>query len=167
MKKLYITSIKNIAKTIILKLFSPSLIALFLALIVVEINLSVSPILNEVISSASVCSGYISMIFIGSVIGNIKLGKELFDRDVILSIIAKIVIEPIVLYLILLVLPLDQLLKSVVFIIMLMPISVNFNILTYSYNCDYKYSAAVSSILNIVCILALPLYIFILHIKPF
>ncbi len=158
----------NSGKTISLKenlkkvISSPSLIFLFLGILVSFLRIPIPGILEQIITKVSQCSTAISMIFIGSVIRQSQFSRTMLSKDLISVLLWKIVGVPALILLLFSIMPMPNTARQVCFLIMVMPVCVNFNILTHEYRCDSEYAAIVSASMNVLCIAALPCYTLIL-----
>lgn len=145
------------------KILSPSLYALAIAVIIVIIDIRIPDILTESISTISGSTTAISMVFIGSMIRRMNPKKGNYLKDVLVLFLTKFVILPITTFLVLLTLPIDAKAKLVIYIITIMPMAINFSILSHEYKCDSEYTAVVSSLMNILSLILVPIYIAIIN----
>lgn len=145
------------------KIFSPSLYALLLALLMVLLGIRVPAVFSETILKISQSSTAISMIFIGSMIRGTDFRRGDCLKDSIVLFIAKFLVLPVVTFVVLLFLPVGGTAKLVIYIITVMPMAVNFSILSHEYKCDSEFAAVVSSLMNILSLVFVPVYITIIN----
>ncbi|MDL2220279.1 AEC family transporter [Eubacteriales bacterium OttesenSCG-928-N14] len=148
------------------KIFSPSLIMLLFGIALKLIGFSIPNIFGGAILRVAQSTLAISMIFIGAVIRNVDLKSIALSRDLIVVLVTKFIIMPAILLGMLNLLPLERTVKMVFFLLSVMPMSVNFSVLAYQYKCDYSFTAVVAAMSNLLCIVAIPLYVFLLETFP-
>ena len=78
---------------------------------------------------------------------------------VMLLLVLKMVVVMAALILALKWLPIPTDAKKVFLLLTAMPACVNLSILTHQYRCDYAFCAIVSTVMNVVCVLSVPLYV--------
>ena len=141
------------------KIVSPALMAMVVGLVFVFFDIPMPSLASSVIGKLSQCMTGLAMIYIGAVMRQSKIGNMLLSKDLFFVVLLKLVVNPILLFFLLSVTPIPAEAKRVVYVITLMPVSVNFSVLSRQYKCDYEFAAIVSAALNILCIVVLPLYI--------
>lgn len=146
------------------KLSSPSLAAMLAALLMTALGLRLPAAADQAVARVSQCSNALSMFFIGAIIRQSRLGDGLLSRDSALILLWKLAGVPALVLLVLGAVPMPAAARQVFFLLTVMPVCVNFSILSHQYRCDYKFATVISAAMNVLCIAMLPLYILVMQL---
>lgn len=142
------------------KCLSPSLVAMLVGLLLLATGIELPNVLSNTMRKLAQCTTALSMIFIGCIIRKAKFRREtILNRDVLMLLVLKMVVVMAALILALKWLPIPTDAKKVFLLLTAMPACVNLSILTHQYRCDYAFCAIVSTVMNVVCVLSVPLYV--------
>lgn len=142
------------------KIFSGSLFAILIGFLFLGFDIPVPGAIGSALEKMAQSTTAVSMVFIGAVIRGTKLKKMESVRDIVWAVVLKTGIIPAVILMILKICPLDFTGKSVLFLLAVMPIAVNFSVIAHEYKCDHEYSAILTSVLNLIGLAAIPLYVY-------
>lgn len=129
---------------------NPSIIAVCLGIIIMVFNINLPRPLLSSINSIGNITGPLSMIIIGVILSNVKIKKYLRDWTIYYGIAVKLIIIPVVIYLIsLLVIGTSKAINTVI-IMSAMPASAMTSILAESFDKEKEYAAVVVSVTTLL-----------------
>ena len=136
---------------------NPSIIAVFLGIIVLVFNIQLPKALSSSMESIGGMTGPLSMIIIGVILSNVKLKKHLGDWTIYYGIITKLIIIPIIILLLFFLIG-DMSKAAVTVIIMVaMPASAMTSILAESFNKEKEYAAIIVSATTLLSLITVPI----------
>lgn len=138
-------------------LLNPSIIAVFLGIIIMIFNIQLPEALSSGIKSIGSMTGPLSMIIIGVILSNVKFKKHLKDWTIYYGIITKLIILPIIIYLVLLVVGDISKATMTVTIMVAMPASTMTSIFAESYNKENEYAAILVSVTTLLSLVTVPI----------
>lgn len=142
------------------KCLSPSLLAMLLGLLLLLSGLRLPKLATDTMRKLAQCTTGLSMLFIGCIIRKASFSiKTLLNRDVLMLLVLKLFVVMGVLLLLLRCLPIPTEAKKVFLLLTAMPACVNMSLLAHQYRCDYAFCALVSTVMNVVCVLSVPVYV--------
>lgn len=151
--------IKAELKKIIL---NPSIIAVFIGIIIMVFDIRVNSSILYSINAIGGITGALSMIIIGVILSSVKLKEFLKDPTMYYGILVKLLIIPLLIYIISLPLvPQSKAMNSVI-IMTAMPASAMTSILAESFNREKEYAAVIVSLTTILSLLTVPIIITII-----
>lgn len=148
-KKL-ITEIKKI-------LINPSIIAVFIGIIIMVFDIQLKGAILSSIKSIGNLTGPLSMLIIGVILSNVKIKNHLQDWTIYYGIIIKLIIIPIIIYLISMLLIDSSKAINTVIIMTAMPASAMTSILAESYDKEKEYAAVIVSATTLLSLITVPL----------
>lgn len=127
-------------------LLNPSIIAVFLGILIMIFNIRLPrPLLSSVESIGSI-TGPLSMIIVGVILSNIKIKKYLKDWTIYYGMTVKLIIIPIIMYLVFLLTVGSSIVINTIIIMSAMPASTMTSILAESFDKEKEYAAVVVSL---------------------
>ncbi len=146
-------------KEIISLLFNPSIIAVVLGIFLMALDIKIKGPLLLSIKSIGNITGPISMFIIGVILANVKIKQHLKDWTVYYGTALKLIILPIIIYLIsLLVKDSSRAIYSVV-IMTAMPASAMTSILAESFDKEKEFAAIIVSATTLISLITVPVLI--------
>lgn len=147
------------------KCLSPSLVAALVGIVLLATGLPLPEFVVTPMRKLSQCSTGLSMLFVGGLIRGSRLRvKTVLNRDVMMLLALKMIVVMAVLIILLRWLPIPLATKKVFLLLTAMPACVNLSLLAHQYRCDYGFCAIVSTVMNVICVLCVPIYIFLFEL---
>ncbi|NLM03847.1 MAG: AEC family transporter [Clostridiales bacterium] len=148
---------KEFKKEIRNVLLNPSIIAIYIGIVIMVFNIRLPNALISSMKSIGNMTGPLSMFIIGVILSNIKIRKYLKDWTIYYGIITKLVIIPIIIYFISILLV--DLSKAVITVIIMtaMPASTMTSIFAESYDKQKEYAALLVSITTLLSLISVPI----------
>lgn len=138
-------------------LLNPSIIAVFLGIIIMLSEIQISgPVLSSIRSIGNM-TGPLSMIIIGVILSNVQLRNHLRDWTLYYGITTKLIIIPIVIYGLTLLLGESSKAINTVIIMTAMPASAMTAILAESFDKEKEYAAVIVSTTSLLSLITVPL----------
>lgn len=146
-------------KEIISLLFNPSIIAVIIGIILMVFDIEIKGALLTSIKSIGNITGPLSMFIIGVILSNVKIKQHLKDWTVYYGIAIKLIIIPIIIYL--LSLTVGDSTKAVYSVIIMtaMPASAMTSILAESYDKEKEFAAIIVSATTLMSLITVPILI--------
>jgi predicted permease len=149
------------------KIVTPALIAVVLGVIFAVLRVPIPAVISGITGEFTKATLAMSMLFIGTLLAEIKLaGLREYAGDLLRAALLKNLLMPVVSLLLLRLLPLDELGTITYFLLTMMPVAVNFSVITYDYECDYRFCSVAMPILTLVGVAAIPIYVVLLDWLP-
>lgn len=146
-------------KEIVSLLFNPSIIAVAIGTAMMVLNIKLEgAILNSVKSIGNI-TGPLSMFIIGVILSNVKIKQYLKDWQVYYELAIKLIIIPLVTYLILLLLEDSSRAVYSIIIMTAMPASAMTSILAENFNKEKEFAAIIVSATTLTSLITVPLLI--------
>lgn len=140
-------------------LLNPSIIAVVSGIIIMIFNIEIKGALLISIKSIGNITGPISMFIIGVILSNVKIKQHLKDWTVYYGIAIKLVIIPVIIYLISLLLKDSSKAVYSVIIMTAMPASAMTSILAESFNKEKEFAAIIVSATTLISLITVPIFI--------
>jgi predicted permease len=134
-------------------LLNPSIIAVFLGLIIMIFGIQLPNALLFSIRSIGNITGPLSMIIIGAILSEVKIKDYLIDWTLYYGVTTKLIFIPIIIYLISLLLGEPSKAINTVIIMSAMPASAMTSILAESFNREKDYAAVVVSVTTLLSLI--------------
>lgn len=146
-------------KEIINLLFNPSIIAVIIGIVLMILDIQITGALLNSIKSIGNITGPLSMFIIGVILANVKIKQYLKDWTVYYAIVIKLIIIPVIIYLISLLL--DDTSKAVYSVIIMtaMPASAMTSILAENFNKEKEFAAIIVSATTLISLITVPILI--------
>lgn len=146
-------------KEIISLLFNPSIIAVIIGIILMVFDIEIKGALLTSIKSIGNITGPLSMFIIGVILSNVKIKQHLKDWTVYYGIAIKLIIIPIIIYLLSLMLGDSTKAVYSVIIMTAMPASAMTSILAESYDKEKEFAAIIVSATTLMSLITVPILI--------
>ena len=138
-------------------LLNPSIIAVFLGIIIMVFNIQLPNVISSSMRSIGNMTGPLSMLIIGVILSKVKIKQHLKDWTLYYGITTKLVIIPITVYLISMLLVGSSKAIITVIIMTAMPASAMTSIFAESYDKEKEYAAVLVSITTLLSLITVPL----------
>ncbi len=146
-------------REIINLLLNPSIIAVVVGIIIMAFNIEITGALLLSIKSIGNITGAISMLIIGVILSNVKIKPHLKDWIVYYGIAIKLIIIPVIIYLISLLLNDSSKAVYSVIIMTAMPASAMTSIFAESFNKEKEFAAIIVSATTLISLITVPILI--------
>lgn len=140
-------------------MFNPSIIAVMVGIVIMVFDIEIKGALLSSIKSIGNITGPISMFIIGVILSNVKIKQHLKDWTVYYGIIIKLIIIPVIVYLISLLLKDSSKAVYSVIIMTAMPASAMTSILAESFNKEKEFAAIIVSATTLISLITVPVLI--------
>lgn len=127
-------------------LLNPSIIAVFLGILIMIFNIRLPSSLLSSVESIGSITGPLSMIIVGVILSNIKIKSYLKDWTIYYGMTVKLIIIPIIMYLVFLLTVGSSIVINTIIIMSAMPASTMTSILAESFDKEKEYAAVVVSL---------------------
>lgn len=148
-----------IKREIINLLFNPSIIAVVVGIVIMVFNIEITGALLLSIKSIGNITGAISMLIIGVILSNVKIKQHIKDWIVYYGIAIKLIIIPVIIYLISLLLNDSSKAVYSVIIMTAMPASAMTSIFAESFNKEKEFAAIIVSATTLISLITVPILI--------
>lgn len=138
-------------------LLNPSIIAVFIGIIMLIFNIQLPVALSSSMKSIGSMTGPLSMIIIGVILSNVKIKKHLKDWTIYYGIFINLIILPIIIYLLFLLIGDISKAAITVIIMVAMPASAMTSIFAESYNKENQYAAILVSATTLLSLITIPI----------
>ena len=138
-------------------LFNPSIIAVFIGIILMISDIQLQAALLSSIKSIGNVTGPLSMIIIGAILSDVKIQNYLKDWTIYYGIITKLVIIPITICFLSLLLKDTSIAMNTVLIMTAMPASAMTSILAENFDKEKEYAAVIVSATTLFSLLTIPI----------
>lgn len=146
------------------RIFSPPLIAYFVGMAVVFLNIPTPKFIFDTSRYIGELTTPLSLLFIGIVIHSVELKDIKIDLSVAAILVGRYVISPLIVYILVKDLSIPLLMKKVFIIEAAMPVMTLIAIVAQVYDADYKYATVMASISTLASLITIPLYSIILSL---
>jgi len=145
-------------------LLNPATIAFAISLVMMIFGWKFTGVVSEVLTGIGGTTTYLSMIFIGGTLATVDL-KHIYKRVQIFLLAAlKMVIAPILLVFIVRLLPVDEMVKSIIVLQLAMPTQTMIAILTTEYGGDVSYIAEGIFITTVLSLVTIPFVYYVMNL---
>lgn len=143
-------------------MFNPSIIAVFIGLIIMIFDLKINIAILSSVRSIGNISGPLSMLIIGVILSNVKIKNHLKDWTIYYGIVVKLIIIPVIIYFISIsFIETSKAINSVI-IMTAMPAAAMTSIFAESYNKEKEYAAIIVSSTTLISLITVPILLKIL-----
>jgi len=147
---------QEIKKEIIKVFLNPSVIAVFIGIIIMVFNIQLPGAMLSSIKSIGNITGPLSMMIIGCILSNVKIRNYIKDWTVYYGISTNLIIIPAILYCISLFIGDRSKVANTVIIMAAMPAAAMTSILAESFNREKEYAAVMVSATTVLSIITIP-----------
>lgn len=148
---------KNLRKEIKRLLLNPSIIAVFIGIIIMLFNIELPRALLTSMKAIGNTTGPLSMIIIGGIISKVNIKNHLKDWTLYYGITIKLIIIPIIIYLLFLIVGISSKATNSVVIMTAMPASTMTSILAEKFHSEKGYAAILVSVTTLLSLITVPL----------
>ncbi|MCD8373671.1 MAG: AEC family transporter [Oscillospiraceae bacterium] len=141
---------------IIKTLTHPCVIAVFVGFVIMLLGVTLPEFLSSTVMSLSRCTLPVSMIFIGASLSDADI-KSVFSRSTLYFTALRLVLYPLFIYVLLLPLPIDSLIKGLTVIMCGMPAAATTSIMAEQYDCDAAFASEVVFVSTLFSIVTMPM----------
>lgn len=142
------------------KIFTPPLIAALVSLVIFIAGIPVPETIKNVISTMANATMPISMLVVGASLGDISFAETFRDKDVYLTGLLRLVVIPIIVYLILRLIPMDPMLLKSAVLISASSCAIVSTALSVRYSRDYVFASKTILFTTTVCMLTIPVWVY-------
>ena len=153
---------KELGKEILKALLNPSLIAVYIGIIMMIFDIKLPKVIIASVSSIGNMTGPMSMIIVGAMSANVKIKDHLRDWTIYYGIAAKTIMIPAVLYFISLLIRDRSIVSNSVIILASMPAAAMTSIFAESFNVKRDYANIIVIATTLLSVFTLPLLLRIL-----
>lgn len=143
-------------KEITVLIFNPSIIAVIIGIIIMVFDIRINSALLMGIKGIGSITGPLSMIIIGVILSNVKVKKYMGDWTVYYGITIKLIIIPMIIYIVSLQLTEPSKALNSVILMTAMPASAMTSILAESYGKEKDYAAIIVSATTLISLITVP-----------
>lgn len=140
------------------KLFSPSLVAVFIGALIVQFDLSIPLVFNSVLGYLGALTVPLTLLVIGSNLEFFARGIPKITLDEVLILVGKFVISPLVMFILLRLFQVEGLAFQVFMLTATMPCHMQTTLLAKYYDVESEYAAKLVGLSTLVCLATIPLY---------
>lgn len=138
-------------------LINPIFISLIFGMIVGISGITLPDFVMHTIENAGKCMAPVAMILTGFIIGGYEIKKMLADVNLYVLTTLRLVILPVLVYVIMNVIGADEQLKTLAVITLTMPFGLNTIIITAAYGGDTRRGAAMTLVSNVLAVVTIPI----------
>jgi predicted permease len=138
-------------------LLNPSIIAVFIGIIIMIFDIKLPSSISSSMKSIGNITGPLSMIIIGVILSHVRIGNHLKDWTMYYGIATKLIIIPMIVYLISLLIGDRSKAVYTVLIMTAMPASAMTSIFAESFNKEKEYAAVLVSITTLLSLITVPI----------
>lgn len=154
---------KELKQEIINIILNPSIIAVFIGVIILIFNIQLPVALSSSMTSIGSMTGPLSMIIIGVILSNVKIKKHLNDGTIYYGIFINLIIIPIIIYLLFFLIGEISKAAITVIIMVAMPASAMTSILAEIYNKENEYAAIIVCATTLLSLITVPILVKIIY----
>lgn len=152
----------ELKKELLKTMLNPSIIAVIIGVIIMVFEVSIPSILFSSIKSVGSITGPLSMIIVGVILSRVKFKNHLKDWTLYYGIIIKLILLPIILYIISIIIKDRSIVANSVIIIASMPAAAMTSIFAESYDKEKDFAAIVVLTTTLLSVITIPLLVNIL-----
>ncbi|MEI7668336.1 MAG: AEC family transporter, partial [Erysipelotrichaceae bacterium] len=148
-------------KALLTMITHPAILAVVLGFILMSFQLKLPIFINSTLIALSNCMTALSMILIGSILGQVNF-KHLVDKSILYYTFLRLIMLPAFIYLILYLLKVNPIIIGVTVLMAAMPAGLTTAMLAQKYNQDALYASKLIFISTLLSLFTLPLLIYAL-----
>jgi predicted permease len=150
---------KDIGRELLKALVNPSVIAVYVGILMMIFNIKLPKMLMSSFSSIGSMTGPLSMIIVGAMSANLSIKEHLKDWTIYYGLASKTIIIPAVLYLVSLIINDRSVVSNSVILLASMPAAAMTSIFAESYNLNSDYANVIVIATTLLSIVTLPVLI--------
>lgn len=136
---------------------NPAIIAIIVGMIIFILNIPLPNVIDTPISMLSVLTSPLAMLILGEKISKLKFKEVIVDKDIYYGSFVKLILVPVITFLILKPMNIDPLIKNVTLIMQSLPVAVLTVVLTQKHNGDVDLASKYTVVTHILSVLTIPL----------
>ena len=144
------------------KILSPPIIGFLIGVVIVVLNIELPEFIFTPLEMLKQTTTPMAMIFIGSIISNADFKSMKLSKDLALILIVRFIVSPIFMAVVCMLLPIDQMMKQVFFVLATMPAMTQLGIMSKESDSDYEFASVVVAVTTTVSMVAIPVYMYII-----
>lgn len=144
------------------RILSPPLIGFCLGMALVLLDISLPAFLDKTFKYVGDMAIALSLIYIGIMMGEIKLKDLAPDKDAVIVLIGKMLLCPLVILGLSTLFPVPEIMRNVFVMQACMPVMLNAAILTGYYRGDVAFMTVVASLSTLLCVVTIPVWALVL-----
>lgn len=152
----------NLKKELLKILFNPSIIAVALGIIIMIFDIVIPELLLNTIKSVGNITGPLSMIIVGATLAKVEFKKSLKDPSIYYGMATRLIIIPLVIYLISILIGDRGIVSNAVIVMSAMPAASMTSILAENYELEAEYAATMVLMTTVFALLTIPFLVNIL-----
>lgn len=139
------------------KIFTPALLGFMVGILLILLKIRLPSFVMDTLDYLGFPTTPFALIFIGLVLGSIGFSRLKFDRETLVLLLARFVLSPALVILLLHFIHVPPLMAKVFIIQSAMPAMTNTSIVAKGYGADYPYASVATVITTLACVIAIPL----------
>jgi predicted permease len=152
----------NLKKELLKILFNPSIIAVALGMIIMIFDIVIPELLLNTIRSVGNITGPLSMIIVGATLAKVEFKKSLKDPSIYYGMATRLIIIPLVIYLISILIGDRGIVSNAVIVMSAMPAASMTSILAENYELEAEYAATMVLMTTVFALLTIPFLVRVL-----
>ena len=153
----------NISKKDIKKvLLNPCVVAVYIGILLMVFNIKLPQVIISTMKTVGEMTSPLSMIIVGTILSNVKIGKYLKDWTIYYEVIVRLIIIPIIIYFIGYLIKDLGIVTNVMIVLCAMPAAAMTSILAENFEVEKEYASIIVFITTFCSIITLPLMLKIL-----
>lgn len=153
---------ENLKNELLKILLNPSILAVALGIIIMIFDIVIPKLLLNTISSLGNITGPLSMIIVGATLAKIEFKNKLKDWSIYYGIATRLIIMPLVIYLISLIIRDRGIVSNTVIVMSAMPAAAMTSILAEKYELEAEYAATMVLMTTVFALLTIPFLVKVL-----
>ena len=138
------------------RIFSPALLGFMVGIALILLKLKPPEFAMNTMNYLGFPTTPFALIFIGLVLSSVSFRKLKFDKEMLVLMLARFVVSPALVMLLLHFIPVPALMAKVFVIQSAMPAMTNTSIVAKGYGADYQYASVATVVTTLACIIAIP-----------
>lgn len=152
----------NLKKELLKILFNPSILAVALGMIIMIFDIVIPELLLNTIRSVGNITGPLSMIIVGATLAKVEFKKSLKDPSIYYGMATRLIIIPLVIYLISILIGDRGIVSNAVIVMSAMPAASMTSILAENYELEAEYAATMVLMTTVFALLTIPFLVRVL-----
>lgn len=145
------------SKATLKKILTPALLGFMVGILFILLKVKLPGFVMDTLNYLGFPTTPFALIFIGLVLSSVHLSQLKFDKELLALLLARFVISPALVILLLHFIPVPALMAKVFIIQSAMPAMTNTSIVAKGYGADYKYASVATVVTTLACIITIPI----------
>lgn len=139
------------------RIFTPALLGFIVGIVLITLKVELPVFAMDTLNYLGFPTTPFALIFIGLVLSSVRLSQLKFDREILILLVARFVLSPALVFLLLHFIHVPTLMAKVFIIQSAMPAMTNTSIVAKGYGSDYRYASVATVVTTLACILVIPI----------